>query len=81
MLACLLAGQSGGQLDRQWFNQLPHAVAKEVMAAWLRDNHSGFDRKTIERLVIAAKTARAGKQFPVQAGLDLQVGSDRLSLV
>jgi tRNA(Ile)-lysidine synthase len=69
------------ELDRHWFNQLPHGVAREVMAAWLRDNElRGFDRRTLERLVVAAKTGRAGKRFPVMAGRQLQVGREHLTL-
>jgi len=80
----LLAGLVGGGegLEREWFNQLPHDVAKEVMAAWLRDNElRGFDRRALERLVVAAKTGRAGKSFPIMAGHNLAVGSQHLTLV
>lgn len=73
--------QVEGSLDRTWFNHLPHAVAKEVLAAWLRAADSSFDSKALERLVVAAKTAVAGKRFPVQAGLSMEVLADRLALV
>jgi tRNA(Ile)-lysidine synthetase-like protein len=69
-----------GAIDRIWFNHLPHVVAREVLAAWLRANDSSFDKKTLERLVVAAKTAIAGKRFPVQAGLSMEVLADRLAL-
>lgn len=81
LLVKQLAAQSlDGSLDRQWFNHLPHAVAREVLAAWLRANASSFDTKTLERLVVAAKTAAAGKTFPVQAGLNMRVQADSLAL-
>lgn len=81
ILETLLSGQAGGRLDRQWFGQLPHAVAREVMAAWLRSrNIAGFDSKTLERLVVAAKTGRTGKNFPVYADVKLEVGADYLAL-
>lgn len=68
-------------LDRQWFNQLPHASAREVMAAWLRANGAaGFDRQTLERLVVAAKTGRPGKLFPVYGGLNMRVLTSNLAL-
>lgn len=68
-------------LDRQWFSQLPHAVAREVMAAWLRSHGTaGFDSKALERLVVAAKTAKAGKAFPVYAGINMRVRGDHLAL-
>jgi tRNA(Ile)-lysidine synthase len=72
---------TAGTLDRQWFNSLPHAVAREVMATWLRAHDSpGFDRKGLERLVVAAKTAAVGRTFPVRAGLNMEVLDERLAL-
>ncbi len=68
-------------LNRRWFNQLPHAMALEVLAAWLRANGSrGFNSRILERLVIAAKVAEPGKTFPVQKGLSLQVRMASLAL-
>lgn len=77
-----LHGQSaGGRLDRSAFNQLPHSVAREVMAAWLRAHGvTNFDSRTLERLVVAAKTAPAGQQFDVLQGVRLQVLADHLAL-
>lgn len=68
-------------IDRQWFIQLPHSVAREVMATWLRDsNVYDFDRKTLERLVVAAKTAKPGSRFDAVAGVHLHTGIDSLAL-
>jgi tRNA(Ile)-lysidine synthetase-like protein len=76
-----LLNTQGNIIKRQWFNRLPHSVAKEMMAAWLRDNGvRGYDRHTIERLVAAAKTAQSGKLFPVMKGTRLEVGKDSLAL-
>lgn len=70
------------QLNRRQFNQLPHALARETMAAWLRANGlSGFDRRLLERLVIAAKVSPAGKQFDVLQGCRLAVGVANLALL
>jgi tRNA(Ile)-lysidine synthase len=70
-----------GGLDRGWFCELPHSVAREVMAAWLRDHDiRGFDRYTLERLVVAAKVAEAGKQFPVLNNVSVHVRKDTLAL-
>jgi tRNA(Ile)-lysidine synthase len=70
-----------GTIDRQWFNHLPHAVAREMLAAWLRAHGTrSFDSKTLERLVVSAKVAAAGKTFPVRAGLNLKVHSGHLAL-
>jgi len=80
-LAQVLAAQPETGLERAWFAQLPHAVAREVLAAWLRTQDiRGFDSKTLERLVVAAKTAPAGKLFPVKAGVNLRVRADHLAL-
>jgi tRNA(Ile)-lysidine synthase len=69
------------QLDRVWFNHLPHPVAREVMASWLRAHGTlSFDKKTLERLVIAAKVATAGKRIDVMNGLSMRIGTDRLAL-
>lgn len=82
LLANHLHGQSaGGRLDRSAFNQLPHNVAREVMAAWLRAHGvTNFDSKTLERLVVAAKTAAVGQQFDALQGVKLQVSTDYLAL-
>jgi tRNA(Ile)-lysidine synthetase-like protein len=45
-------------LDRQAFIFLPDAVAKEMLARWLRHKRIPADRKTINRLAVAIKTAR-----------------------
>lgn len=73
---------TGGMLDRNWFNHLPHGVAKEMLAAWLRAHDlSSFDSRALERLVVAAKTARPGKLFPLLGGYHMHVGSQNLALV
>lgn len=69
------------QLKRKWYIQLPYAVASEMMAAWLRRNGvASFDRTLIDRLVIAAKTARPGKQADVNAGYVLEIDKDNLKI-
>lgn len=70
-----------GQVDRTWFTQLPHAVAREVMAGWLRA-HSirAFDSRTLERLVVSAKVGHADKKFDVLQGVSLVIGRDYLAL-
>ncbi len=70
-----------GRLDRAWFIHLPHEVAREVMAAWLiAHNLSGFDRRSLERLVVAAKTARPGQHFDVRRGHSMAVHKSYLAL-
>lgn len=82
MLTSQLHMQSiAGKLDRVWFNHLPHAVAREMMAAWLRAHGaSGFDSKALERLVVAAKVAPAGRLFDVAGGISMAVGARDLAL-
>lgn len=68
-------------LDRLWFIRLPHAAAREVLAAWFRAHGiRDFSRGTLERLVVAAKTARPGSNFDVLKSVKLQVDADVLAL-
>jgi tRNA(Ile)-lysidine synthetase-like protein len=72
---------SENMLDRKWFIQLPHAVAREVMAAWLRASGlNGYDRKTLERLVVAAKVCVPGKVVDIYGGSTLQIERSALAL-
>ncbi|HET6925122.1 MAG TPA: tRNA lysidine(34) synthetase TilS [Candidatus Saccharimonadales bacterium] len=69
------------QLKREWFVLLPHNVAREVMASWLRSaDIREFDRRTLERLVVAGKVAEAGKAIDVVKGRRMRVGRDHLAL-
>ncbi|HSX27669.1 MAG TPA: tRNA lysidine(34) synthetase TilS, partial [Patescibacteria group bacterium] len=50
------------RIDRHWFTMLPHEVAREVMATWLRrHNIRDFSTKTLDRLIVAAKAKHPGK--------------------
>jgi tRNA(Ile)-lysidine synthase TilS/MesJ len=70
-----------GSLDRFWFSHLPHNVAKEIFAGWLRANNiRNFDSSTLERLVIAGKVGSSGQKFPVQKDKYLKVYKDHLAL-
>ncbi len=69
------------RLNRADFIRLPHSVAREVMAAWLRNNgHNSFDTKTLERLIVAAKTQRSGQQIDVGNKRVLQISREHLAL-
>lgn len=82
----LLANQlhqqpASGVLDRHWFVMLPHSVAKEAMAQWLRAHGvQNYDAKTLERLVVAAKTQQAGKMVDVNHVWVVRVEKDKLAL-
>ncbi len=80
LLDALLA-PTENQLARGWFIMLPHQVAREVMATWLRQNGCrDFDRKEIERLVTAAKVALPGKTSDINRDLLLHIGKDSLEI-
>lgn len=72
---------SRGVLSRKAFVHLPHNVAREVMASWLRHQGvRGFDSKALERLVVAAKTAKPGTFTDALLGYSLRIGKDQLQL-
>jgi tRNA(Ile)-lysidine synthetase-like protein len=77
----LKQGGQAGILDRYTFIMLPHAAAREVMAAWLRSRQiREFDKPTIERLVVAAKTGRAGSRVNVYGPHLLVIDKHKLAL-
>jgi tRNA(Ile)-lysidine synthase len=70
------------RLDRKAFINLPHAVAREVMAHWLRRHGiRDFDRKTIERLVISGKTLGPGSRVDIIRGSQILVDGNSLALL
>lgn len=70
------------RFSRVLFNQLPHAVAKELLAVWLRGQGvASFDAATLERVVVAAKVQRGGSLVDVIGGMKLAVESDKLALI
>jgi tRNA(Ile)-lysidine synthase len=72
----------GGMLDRTYFTQLPYNVSREVMATWLRAHGiANFDGKTLERLVVAAKTGGSGRRYDVLGGVSMLVEGNYLALV
>ncbi len=80
LLAEQLHLQPGGDvLDRYWFIMLPHNVAREIVAAWLRKlGVTNFDRQLLERIVVAGKTYAPGKQVDVNGRYIILVYDDRL---
>ncbi|HVU59348.1 MAG TPA: tRNA lysidine(34) synthetase TilS [Candidatus Saccharimonadales bacterium] len=72
---------SKARLDRRQFIMLPHDVAKELLAAWLRANDvRSFNAATLERVVVAAKTLPAGARVDAIGGATLRVGKEELAL-
>jgi tRNA(Ile)-lysidine synthase len=68
-------------LSRKELLKLDNAVAKEVVASWLRANElKNFDQKTLERIVIGAKTLEVGKIIPVIGSSKIEVQREKLFL-
>lgn len=72
---------SQNELDRHMFIMLPHAVAREVLVVWLRRHGvENLTSKTLERLIIAAKTWPPGRQADVDKKYVLHIDKKRLAL-
>lgn len=70
-----------GELIRRQFFLLPHAVAREVMAAWLRKHGvANIDRKMLERLVHGSKLFAVGQQINISGKDFVIVKKDYLAL-
>ncbi|GAC1480819.1 MAG: hypothetical protein NVS1B7_0480 [Candidatus Saccharimonadales bacterium] len=68
-------------LHRHDFIMLPHAISIEVLASWLRNNGIlDFDRKTLQRLSLAAKTLQSGQCVDINRHHQFIVKSDILAL-
>ncbi len=71
-------GQLGSdRIDRRWFIMLPHIVAREIVAAWLRSlGMNQFDKQLLERIAVAIKTLQAGKQLDISRRYVLTIHKD-----
>ncbi|MDB5168888.1 MAG: hypothetical protein JWO41_244 [Candidatus Saccharibacteria bacterium] len=68
-------------LKRQWFLDLSHKVAQEVMAHWLRTHSiNDFDKRGIDRLVVGAKVTKPGKTLDIVKGNQLIITPNYLLL-
>jgi tRNA(Ile)-lysidine synthase len=76
----LVVLEQDGSLNRQQLTHLPHAIAREIIATWLRKHGVTFDKTTLERLVVAAKTSQPGNRIDVVAGWQMQVSKTTLAL-
>lgn len=78
----LLTSQSSSlEIERQWFNLLPHNASKEVLASWLRNKGiRDFNKFTLERLVVAAKVSPSNQHFPIYKQHSLEVNNINLAL-
>jgi len=72
---------SHGEISRNWFIMLPHDVAREVVASWLR--YHGITQHSsplLERLVVATKTYKNGQQTDIDKNYVLRINSDKLAI-
>lgn len=77
----LILYASSTELDRRWFMSLEHAVAREVLLAWLRQAQlTQLNRRRIEQLVVLAKTLSHGKLIDVNAAFQLKITTNTLAL-
>ncbi|HSH18164.1 MAG TPA: tRNA lysidine(34) synthetase TilS [Candidatus Saccharimonadales bacterium] len=68
-------------LDLRAFRQLPHAIAREVMATWLRtEGITILDKKMLERLAHGAKIHKEGRIVEVNKTTVLKVYDRYLAL-
>lgn len=69
------------RLDKRTFTDLPEDIRQELLAAWFRRQEvSGFNKKTLERLNWAALTYKNGKLADINKDYYLLVGRDDLTL-
>lgn len=62
------------KINRYKFTMLPSDVARELVIYWLRQEVAAeYDKKTVERLVVTIKTAKAGTKHDIGGGLKLVV--------
>ena len=68
-------------IDRRWFVLLPHGLALDVMASWLRHHDvRSFDKKLLNQLVVKAKTLQIGKRISVNNRYEICVETANLAL-
>jgi tRNA(Ile)-lysidine synthase len=68
-------------LNRHAFIILPHNVAIEIMASWLRRiGIRNYDSKTLEKLTIGAKTLKTKQRMDVNIAYYLEINQNTLAL-
>lgn len=78
----LYTNSKDNKLDRHAFIILPHSVAIEIMASWLRQNGiREFDTKLLERLTIGAKTLKPKQRIDINLAYLLEINKDSLALI
>lgn len=68
-------------LSRRDITELPHAVALELIAHWLRTNEiREVDSKLLERITLGAKTLKPGKTIAVKGAAVVKVAAQKIQL-
>lgn len=70
----------GDRVSREWVASLPHTVARELLAHWLRSRGIAFDGRTLERLSVSLKTLKKGKKVDISQGWVFAVGEHTIRL-
>lgn len=74
-------GEAKSQLSRYTLNIMPYDVSKELIASWLRANNLlNFDRRTVERITLAAKTKPSGVKLDVTGKYVVNLMREHLAL-
>lgn len=69
------------ELDRKLLAGLSHAASRELIASWLRAaGVRDFDRRTLERIAVAAKTGHIGSAIDVLNGYSVAISKTNLAL-
>jgi tRNA(Ile)-lysidine synthase len=65
-------------INRVDFTSLSTDVSSELLAFWLRSENIGeFDRKTVSRLSLAVKVAKAGTTHPVKGFNSMRISAEK----
>lgn len=82
LVAGIVEEQGDTRINRAQFRTLPHEVAAEVMASWLRKYTSAtLTTKLITRLSVAVKEARNGAMIDIAGGQSLKMSREYAELV
>jgi tRNA(Ile)-lysidine synthetase-like protein len=68
------------QIKRAEFINLPHSVAGEFLAGWIKSEGLMVDKKTIERLVVALKTVKSGAKLNINKNCWFLLSNDTIKL-
>jgi len=72
----------GDNINRHNFIMLSTSIGRELLAYWLRElPDSRFDKKTVERLLIAVKTAKPGTRQVLGLGRELIIDKIKAKFV